>query len=151
MTDLSKGIIDIEGIILSRNTRASDFINITNPNIKVNISKRGHTYVTFLKPLCKNDIDMYIEVACYKDECIPEIVIYPAIPSELQGRYEDVAKYKLEASKQWLSTMIDAQPHTSNTSCIYYKFDLVDYYSAIREDLHYGLLGGEIQVSFHEV
>ena len=49
MTDLSKGILEVEGITLSQNTKASDFDNVVSSNVKVEVSKRGHTYNGFEK------------------------------------------------------------------------------------------------------
>ena len=134
MTDLSKGIIELEGIVLSRNTKASDFVELSNPNIKVTISKRGHTYVKFLKPLTANGVEMYVEVNCYKDSDTPEIVLFPNIPTELVGKFDEIAKYKIEASKKWLKSMVEATP---TTDCeIGTSYHLIDVHitSFIRED-----------------
>ena len=150
MTDLSKGIIEIEGVVLSKNTCANDFINLNNPNIDVKISKRGHTYINFLNPIVFNDIAMFVKVACYTNSDVPEIKLFPSIPpSVVDHGYGEIPKYKLDAAKQWLKGMINSEPKTSNDSCVFYKFDDVDYFSSISEDIHYGLIGGEINITFH--
>lgn len=151
MTDLSKGIIEIEGICLSCKSKVSDFENNTNSNIEVKVSKKGNTYVRFLTPLISNNVAVYVEIDFYTNNNIPKITLYPAVPSELEGKYDEVAKYKLDSSKAWLKGMITCEPHTLNDSCVFYKFESVDYFSAITKDIHYGLVGGEISVTFRGV
>lgn len=152
MTDLSKGIIEIDGIILSKNTKPSDFSSVPSDIAKVAVSKRGHTYVNFFNPIQANGVDVFVEVNCYLDAEVPEIKLFPKVPAELKDDgYGNIAMYKLNASKKWLEGMIDCEPNTSNASCVYYKFADVDYFSSISKDIHYGLVGGEINITFHGV
>ncbi len=150
MTDLSKGILDVGSITLSQNTTASDFDNVASSDIKVEVSKRGHTYVKFLKPLTVNAIDMYVEVACYSDSDTPEITLYPVVPPELNGKYEEVAKHKVEVSKRWLKGIIQDPPTSESCESILFSYDWGYIRSATREDIHYGLVGGEITIRFGE-
>ena len=46
--------------------------------------------------------------------------------------------------------MIDDEPTSECDENIYYKYCQVDYYAAMRKDIHYGLVGGEIYVTFHK-
>ena len=140
----------VEGITLSQNTKASDFANVVSPNIKVEVSKRGHTYVKFLKPVTANAIDMYVEVSCYSDSNIPEITLHPVIPPELNGKYEEVAKHKVEVSKRWLKGIIQDRPTSESRESILFSYDWGYIRSATREDIHYGLIGGEITIRFGE-
>lgn len=151
MTDLKKGIIEIDGYVVSSASQASDFDDISPETAKREVSKRGHTYVRFLTPIVANEVAMYVNVAFYTDSQIPEIELRPSIPPELKGRYEEVAKYKLSVAKRWLKGMIASEPHASNNSCVFYKFDDVDYFSSISNDVHYGLVGGEISITYHGV
>lgn len=151
MTDLSKGIIEINGIVITKNSKPSDFENLPADEVKFQVSKLGHTYIKFLTPLHSNGIDVYVKVTFPKDSDCPEIGLCPSVPDHLAGKYDEIARYMLAAAKKWLGGMIDAQPHTSNNSCVYYEFNGVDYYSSISEDIHYGLVGGAIDVTFHEV
>lgn len=151
MTDLTKGIIEIEGMALSRNSQASDFNNLINPKINVQTSKRGHTYVKFSNPIITNDVAMYVTVAFYVDSDIPEIELLPSVPEELKGKYDEVAKYKLKASKRWLKGMIDGEPSSESIGSILYSYDWGYIRSATRDDIHYGLVGGEIGIKFREV
>lgn len=151
MTDLTKGIIEIDGMVLSRNSQVSDFKKSINPNIKVQTSKRGHTYVKFLNPIIANDVAMYVEISLYADSNIPEIKLFPSVPAELKGKYDEAARYKVEASKQWLKGMIDGEPSSESIESILYSYDWGYIRSATRDDIHYGLVGGEIGISFREV
>lgn len=152
MTDLTKGIIEIEGMTLSRNTKASDFENINNPNIQVTISKRGHTYVKFKNPIVADGVPMFINVACYTDSDIPAISISPSIPdSVVDNGYGERQYFALSESKKWLEAMIKELPRTSSASCVFYNFDSVDYYASLSNDREYGIVGGNIVVTYHEV
>ena len=151
MTDLTKGIIEINGFTLTKNSKPSDFVNLSAEEAKVQVSKRGHTYIKFTKPMHSNGVDVFVEVAFYADSEVPEIKMWPSVPSELKGKYDEIAWHKLAAAKKWLKGMIAGTPHTSNDSCVFYKFDSVDYFSSINKDVHYGLVGGEIDVTFRGV
>lgn len=149
MTDLTKGIIEIEEMVLSRNSQASDFNNLVNPNIDVQTSKRGHTYAKFLNPIIANDVAMHVEISLYADSDIPEIKLFPSVPAELKGKYDEVAKYKLKASKQFLKAVIDDKADEDAESiCYSYKWGYI--IALVSEDRDYGLRGGEITIRFRE-
>ena len=150
MTDLTRGIIEIEGMTLSRNTKAVDFENISNPNIQVTVSKRGHTYVKFKNPIVAGNISVFVNVACYTDSPIPEFELRPAVPDELRGDPVEISKYKVSASKQWLKKMINGNPTTDCDTGTSYHFSDIHITSFAQEDIHYGLRGGEIKIRFGE-
>lgn len=149
MTDLTKGIIEINGFILTRDSKVSDFDSLTESDARILTSKRGNKYITFLQPINSNGVDCYVEVSFYTDSTTPDIKFFPSVPDELKGDPVAQSKYKVAAAKQWLKGMLDEEPHTSNDSCVFYKFDDVDYFSSVSDDIHYGLVGGEINVTFH--
>lgn len=150
MTDLSKGIIEIDGIILSRNTKPSDFSSVSSDIAKVAVSKRGHTYVNFLNPIQANGIDVFVEVNCYLDAEVPEIKLFPKVPAELKGKYDEIARYKVATSKKWLKRMIDCEPTSESAESILFSFEWGYIRSATRDDVHYGLIGGEINLRYGE-
>lgn len=150
MTDLTKGIIEIDGFVLTKDTKLSDFNILSDDVIKTQISKRGNTYIKFCKPINSNGIDAYADVSFYTNSTIPKIQFLVSVPSELHGKYEEIAKYKVEAAKKWLKGMIAETPTTDCEEGISFHFKDVSFSSFVHSDVHYGLIGGEIDVTFHE-
>lgn len=151
MTDLSKGIIEINGIVITKNSKPSDFENLPADEVKFQVSKLGHTYIKFLTPLHSNGIDVYVKVTFPKDSDCPEIGLCPSVPDHLAGKYDEIARYMLAASKKWLAGMLHDTPTTDCDEGISYHFDAVSFSSFTYNDIHYGLVGGAIDVTFHEV
>lgn len=151
MTDLANGIIDVNGFELTRYTQLREFENLPKGVVNIQKSKRGNTYIKFLDPLHSNGVDVIVEVSFFSDSPDPEIKLFPKVPSELKGDYIAISQYKLSSAKQWLAGVIKTPPDTSNSSCVFYRFGFVEYFSSVSRDLHYGMSGGEICVTFHEV
>ena len=150
MTDLSKGLIEIDGFTVKPGTTLSEMQNFFKEKVRILDLSTG--------PRLKLQAPYYITDNIYaygfnfnNDGVLTRFSLIPSIPDALKGRPVETAEYKLAESKKWLQKMIDSEPHTLNTSCVYYWFNSVDYFSSIRTDIHYGLLGGEIEITFHEV
>lgn len=150
MMDLKNGILDVHGFLLTKDAKLSDFYDLPKEDVKIKTSRLGSIYIKFLHPLHSNGIDVTVEVSFYKRSESPKIVLWPAVPSELRGKYVDITKYRVEASKKWLKGLIDTEPTVSTSSSVYYEFEGVEYLSLARKDPHYGLVGGEIEVTFRE-
>lgn len=148
MTDLKNGILDVHGFLLTKDTKLSDFYDLPEEDVKIKTTERGNTYIDFIRPLHSNGIDVYVRISFYNSSTSPKIVLLPAVPSELSGKYVDITKYRVEASKKWLKGLIDTEPTVSTSSSVYYEFEEVEYLSLARKDNHYGLVGGELDVIF---
>lgn len=150
MTDLSKGIIELEGIKLSKNTSVDDFKNVNNPNVDIKVSKHGHTYVKFKTPIVAADIAMYVNVACYTDSNSPEFELRPSMPVSIVDRgCGERPKYCLALSKKWLKGMINDEPNEDSES-ISYSYEWGSIVALVNKDRDYGLRGGEINIRFRE-
>lgn len=150
MMDLKNGILDVHGFLLTKDTKLSDFYGLPAEDVKIKTTERGNTYIDFLHSLHSNGIDVTVEISFYKGSSSPKITLWPAVPSKLRGKYVDITKYRVEASKKWLKGLIDTEPTVSTSSSVYYEFEGVEYLSLARKDPHYGLVGGEIEVTFRE-
>jgi hypothetical protein len=145
MTDLSKGIIEIEGVTLSKDTTISDLARIDNPNIVIKRTPRGHNYVKFLNPITSDDVDMYVEVLFYVDEKEPKITLFPSVNSD-EDTSITVSEHRLQASRKWLRSMISEAPVTDCKEGIGYIFDDCKVMAFIQRDPFYGYVGGEVRV-----
>lgn len=148
--DLKNGILDVHGFLLTKDAKLSDFYDLPKEDVKIKTSRLGSIYIKFLHPLHSNGIDVTVEVSFYKRSESPKIVLWPAVPPEVGTDYDEITKYKVEASKKWLKGLIDTEPTVSTSSSVYYEFEGVEYLSLARKDRHYGLVGGEIEMTFHE-
>lgn len=145
MTDLSKGIIEIEGVTLSKNTTINDLARIDNPNVVIERTPRGHIYAKFLNPITSGGVDMYVDVAFYIDEDVPEIKLFPSVNSD-EDTSITVSEHRLQASKKWLKSMIYEVPVTDCKEGIGYIFDDCKVIAFIQKDPFYGYVGGEVEV-----
>lgn len=150
MTDLTKGIIEINGFTFKPGTKLDEVLAFFGDKVRVLELSTGPR-VKFSKPFLISD-DIY----AYNFDFSPSgnlqnFGLLPVVSRELEGKYEQIARYSLAASKQWLKSAINGEPHTLNDSCVYYKFDSVDYFASVSADRDYGLVGGHIVVTFHEV
>ena len=150
MMDLKNGILDVHGFLLTKDTKLSDFYGLPAEDVKIKTTERGNTYIDFIRPLHSNGIDVAVEIYFFKGSTSPKIVLWPAVPPEVGTDYDEITKYKVEASKKWLKGLIDTEPTVSTSSSVYYEFEGVEYLSLARKDRHYGLVGGEIEMTFHE-
>lgn len=147
MIDLSKGIIEIEGVIVSRETQKEIFIGLNNPKIKVTVTDRGNVYVRFLTPITSNGIDMYVEVFFSANRNGPKITLFPSVNSDADMSMT-VSEHRLTASKKWLKGMMDCAPATDCKEGIGYVFDDCRVSAFICKDPFYGYVGGEIKIVY---
>ena len=150
MTDLTKGIIEINGFTFRPGTRIDEVLNFFGSAVRT-LELSSGVKVKFLQRFYITE-DLYSYAFNFgKDGVLNRLSLIPVAPANLIGDPVKTATYKLAVAKKWLKGMLTCEPNTINDSCVYYKFSSVDYYASIRTDLHYGLTGGEIEVSFHEV
>lgn len=149
MTDLSKGIIEIEGVTLSKNTTISSFARIDSPNVIIKRTPRGNIHAKFLKPITSGGVDMYVEVFFSANRNGPKITLFPSVNSD-EDTSITVSEHRLTASKKWLKSMISEAPVTDCEEGIGYLFDVCRISAFVRRDPHYGFVGGEINVVFVE-
>lgn len=150
MTDLTKGIIEINGFTFRPGTRIEQVLNFFGTDVRI-LELSSGTEVRFLQPFYITE-NLYSYAFYFgKDGLLNKFSLIPVAPANLKGDPVGISKYRLSAAKQWLNGMLTCEPNTTNDSCVYYEFPCVDYYASLRTDLHYGLVGGEIEVTFCEL
>lgn len=151
MTDLKNGIIEIDGFEFRPGTTIDEVLSFFGNNVRILELTSGQR-VKFLKPFYLTE-NLYAYAFNFnKQGLLTRFALIPVAPDTIVDcGYGEIPKYKLAASKKWLKAMINCVPHTSNDSCVFYKFVNVDYFASITKDIHYGLIGGEIDITYHEV
>lgn len=149
MTDLSKGIIDINGFTIKPGTTLKKMQDFFGDKVRVLELSAG--------PRLKLRQPYYLSENIYaynfdfdKNGVIKKLALVPNVPDELKGNPTAVAKYMLQTSMQWLKGMIEETPSSESNESISYTFNGGYIRSATRNDIHYGLVGGEI-VIYYEV
>lgn len=151
MTDLTKGIIEIDGFTFRPGIKIDEVLSFFGDKVRV-LELSAATRVKFLSPFYLTENIYAYAFDFNKDGILTRFSLHPVPPDTVVDRgYGERPKCKLEIAKQWLTGMIDGEPHTTNNSCVFYKFDNVNYFSSITQDIHYGLVGGEIDIKFREV
>lgn len=149
MTDLAKGIIEINGFTFRPKTTLEEVLAYYGDKARV-LHSLKFSKVKLLKPYYITENIYSCSFTFDGNGYIRSLSLIPVTPPEVTDTV-DVANYALEISKQWLDKVLGVKPDTSNDICIYYKFPNVDYYACISADRDYGMSGGEIVVTFHEV
>ncbi len=150
MTDLAKGIIEIDGFVITPKTTQADIEALPNDKVKIDISKRGNKYFTLLTPIVAGGISMYIEPYFKEDGTLDSLIFNPVIPVDMPYKdQQDGARNALTCSKMWLNGIaVDVVPTANNERCIYYKFDIVEYYASIFDDRDYGVRFNALKATF---
>lgn len=149
MTDLTKGIIEIDGFTFKPGTTKEDVLAFFGDKVRVLELSTGPR-VKFTKPFYIAE-NLYAYAFNFSNEgVLKNFSLIPVPPSSIKDcGYGEIPKAKLVIAKEWLKSEIETEPHTLNDSCVYYKFDSVDYYASVSTDRDYGMVGGEIAVTLH--
>lgn len=149
MTDLSKGIIEINDFTFRPGTTIDEVKNFFGENIRVLELSTG-TKIKFLKQVYLTENIYAYAFNFNKHGILTNFSLNPSIPSELDGKYVETSKYKVDISKKWLKSKI-VEPSTSEgLESILYAYDWGYIRSATHSDPHYGLVGGEITIRYEE-
>lgn len=148
MTDLKNGIIEINGFTFTPKTTLDEMLQFFGENVRTLEVATG-TKVKFLKRYYLTE-DLYSYAFNFDDKGrITTFSLIPVVPdSVVDHGYGERAKHKLESSKKWLKEMIYIQPTTDCNEGISYHFKDCHISAFVQNDLHYGMLGGEITVYF---
>ena len=146
MTDLKNGIIEIDGFEFRPGVKDEDVLIYFADKARVLELASGRK-VKFTKPFYLAD-DIYSYAFNFnQDGLLSHFSLIPEVPSYvIDHGYGEQTKYKLEISKKWLKGMIDDSPASESDESILYSFAWGYIRSATRDDIHYGLVGGEIDV-----
>ena len=148
MTDLRSGCLDIGGFTFHPRTRLEEVKTYFGDKLRV--MQLGD------RTIAKLDGPYYVTPNIYAysfmftaDGFIQSYTLYPVAPPMIRDEGNgEIPKYKLGVAKQWLQAMLQLMPQTANELSVGYTLSGVGYYAAVKEDVHYGLVGGDITVLF---
>lgn len=149
MTDLTKGIIEINGFTFTPQTCMDEVLEFYGDKVRTLELSTGPR-VKFLGRYYITD-NLYAYAFNFNnDGKLKRFSLCPeAPPSVIDHGHGEIAKAELSIAKQWLKRMIEDAPTTDCDEGISYHFDAVRISSFIRNDIHYGLVGGEIDLCFN--
>lgn len=150
MTDLSNGIIDVGGFVITPNTTRTDFENLPADKVKIDISKRGNKYFTLLTPVVSGGISMYIEPHFKANGALDSLTLNPKIPVGMPHKDQrDGVRNALACSKIWLKQLLGViAPSDEDADCLCYSFNWGHIIAAIYKDRDYEIRGGNIEMRF---
>ena len=143
LVDVMTGDINVGGLVIGKEFDKKDAMNLSEDIAEVEVSIKGNVFVTLKK---KYD-GVKIEISIWNDDSPNEISIIPELLDT--GVDPEIAtKALLEESKKWLRKHIVETPSEESEYAIVYKFEWGKIIAMCIEDLHYGLTGGEISVTY---
>ena len=146
MTDLSRGIIEINGFTFGPNTTLEEVKAFFGNKVRVLELSTG--------PRLKFDKPFYLTEKIYaysfNFDFNGQLANFSLIPYVATSNVDanNMTKQMLAISKQWLKTTVALSPVTDCDEGISYHTDVVHISAFVRQDPHYGCVGGEIRVSF---
>ena len=148
MTNLRSGWLDIGGFTFHPGTRLEEVKNHFGDKLRV--------LQLWNEFIAKLDGPYYVTPNIYAysfmfrgDGVIKSCTLYPVAPPMIKEEGNgEIPKYKLAVAKQWLQSMLPFAPQTLNEQAVGYTLDYVGYYASVKQDIHYGLVGGDISVLF---
>lgn len=148
MTDLSKGIIEIDGFTIKPGTTLKEMQEFFGKKIRL-VELYTRSRLKFLDPYYISDNIYAYAFDFNQNGILFEFALIPEVPVELNGKYDEIARHKLAASKKWLKGMISENVEEDNNR-IKYAYDWGYIVSRIINDRDYGSRGGEIIINFRE-
>lgn len=147
MNYLSKGIIQIAGFTIKPGTSLKEMQEYFGENVRLLELSTGPRLK--LLERCHITENIYSYAFNFnKDGILSDFSLHPVVPAQLNGKYDEIAKYKINISKNWLKETIEEAPSSESKESISYAFNWGYIRSATRDDIHYGLIGGEIDVRY---
>ncbi len=147
MTDLTKGIIEIQGFTITPDTTMDEMLVFFGDKVRVSNLSTGPK-IKFLTPFYLTE-NIYSYAFNFTDSGkIKNFSLIPVSPTELTDAV-GIAKYKLSIAKEWLDKTIGSPPNTTNDMCVSYSFAPNCHVGAqCYKDRDYGLVGGEISIIY---
>jgi len=148
MTDLKNGIIKINGFVFRPETTKADVLNFFGNKVRV-IEFPQIDKVKFLERFYITD-NIYSYSFNFDKETgkISKIGLIPTVCKDITGNPIAVAESKLEQSKEWLKIFLPDEIASEDDESICYSYDWGYVIAMVHKDIHYGLLGGEIEIVY---
>lgn len=147
MTDLTKGLLEINGFTFNPQTTLRD--------AKMFFGDRACIREYSSGPNLRLTDPFYISSNIYaysfdftSEGLLGVIHLIPVAPPMIKG--SEVPEYKFSVAKDWLASNIPTPATEQSKTYIYYGFDSVQYEVILRTDMHYGVVGGDIAVIYRE-
>lgn len=148
MTDLTKGIIEIDGFTLTPQTTLDEMLTFFGKKVRILELSTGPR-VKLQQPfyLCEN---IYAYAFNFnKDGTLNNLSLIPVYHSQMMDP-PTTARGMIAIAKEWLKKMINDVPSSESEESICYSYGWGYIHSATRDDIHYGLVGGEINIRIGE-
>lgn len=147
MSELKDGILNVNGFFISKDTKPEDFKKLSERDVEIQVSRRGHTFVKMLRPIFGQGFVGYVNVNYSARGGSPSVTIRPMVVDSIT-KQEDRVKIALYSSRKWLKSMLDVEPTSESTTAVSYEFSWGEISAGCWEDREYGLMGGYITIEY---
>lgn len=143
MIDLETGIMDIEGVVMTPDSKLEDFKKYDANLVGIDVWGKGWGIITIKKWIRSNGIDAGVKFRIDEGENSRQIIIEPTLINQSGMKL-------LDASKKWLKGMALGRYKETDNSIIgeYNWGSLIAHYVPDRD---YGIVGGEIKIDYSKV
>lgn len=140
MIDLETGIMDIEGVVMTPDSKLEDFKKYDTNLVGIDVWGKGWGIITIKKWIRSNGIDAGVKFRIDEGENSRQIIIEPTLINQSGMKL-------LDASKKWLKGMaLGSYKETDNSIIGEYNWgSLIAHYVPDRD---YGIVGGEIKIDY---
>ena len=140
MIDLETGIMDIEGVVMTPDSKLEDFKKYDANLVGIDVWGKGWGIITKKKWIRSNGIDASDKFRIDEGENSRQIIIEPTLINQSGMKL-------LDASKKWLKGMaLGSYKETDNSIIGEYNWgSLIAHYVPDRD---YGIVGGEIKIDY---
>ena len=140
MIDLETGIMDIEGVVMTPDSKLEDFKKYDTNLVGIDVWGKDWGIITIKKWIRSNGIDASVKFRIDEGENSRQIIIEPTLINQSGMNL-------IDASKKWLKGMaIGSYKETDNSFIGEYNWgSLIAHYIPDRD---YGIVGGKIKIDY---
>ncbi len=147
MDKLKNGIIEVDGIVLGKDTTLEDLQNIGIDKATQRFHGNQYLELLFNKPIESDGVTFNISVRVSQKDDSKVILIDPRLNNTFKNLVDE-SRAKQEVCEEWLKRNMDVPPTRDTNGGIVYEFDWGDLYSASVEHINFGHMEGCIQLVY---
>lgn len=140
MIDLETGIMKIEGIVMTPDSKLEDFKKYDTNLVDIDVWGKGWGIVMIKKWIRSNGIDASVKFRIDENEDSRQLIIEPTLTNQSGMRL-------LDASKKWLKGMAHGSYKETDNSIIG-EYNWGSLIAHCVPDRDYGIVGGEIKIDY---
>ncbi len=147
MNSFQSGIIELEGIRFTAETRTRDCEKIPSDRWELDLYDQGAAYLTSVHSIRIGEVFFRASVFFPSGEEAPEITLYP-VPDDPDADGYD-ALHAFQISSQWLrEQMGPSVPSADEANMLAYQAEWGQVYTVLMKEREYGWEGGTVEIRY---